>query len=928
MKTTPFVNSPRLAALALASVLALSGCNKETAPSLIDSGRQFDAKKNYPAAIIKYKAALQIDSNSPEVRLLLGKAMLATGDPASAALELTKALDQNVTADKVWPALSDALFRIGEYKKLTTLSAEAVIADKTAQAALNTNVAKAWGAQGDKAKAQALVAQVLAAIPGYGPALIVSASLMAGRAEYSQAVAVLDQVLARDDSLHEGWMLKGELLLATSKDKPGARAAFRKVVALEPTYLPAHAALISGFLGDEDVASAKQQAAQLRAALPNHPQTLFVDALIAYNEKDLPKSRELVQQVLRQVPDSPVVLHLAGVIEGRLGALALAENYLSKALTINPGLEAARVNLARVYMALGQPGKAMDVLRPALAADIGSGSAHATAGEALLQMGDSAAAEVQFVRAAKLNPDDVKTRTALALSRLTSADADAAFAELASLATQSKDTYPDLSLISARLARFEYPAALTAVDALSKKEPNNAKHSELRGKVLLALKDNVGARAAFEQALKLDPALFSATLNLAELDVLEKKPEQAQKRVQASIAADPSNYFARLSLANLRARRDAPLDELRSIYSDAIKSAPTAVEPRLSWLELLLRKRQVKEALVVAGEAAASFPNDATVIEALGKTQMEAGDPERAVKSFRSLASLLPGSPMPYVRLAAVYRAWDRREATETALKKALEIDPIYIPAQQGLADHLMTGNRAKEALTFAQDLQQKYPAHAGGYAVEAAIRLRSKSPDAAMAILRQGLARAKPATDLAKQLFTNQVGMGQVAEANRFAAEWLKKHPEDWALDLEVGSVASARGEYERAETHLVRVLQKQPNVPAVLNNLAWLWIQLGKPGALALAERAVDLAPDQPAFLDTLALALVADKRPAEALVQQKKAVELAPADNHLHLSLAQIALQAGDKTLARTELERLRGLGAAFAKQDKVTALMKSL
>ena len=52
------------------------------------------------------------------------------------------------------------------------------------------------------------------------------------------------------------------------------------------------------------------------------------------------------------------------------------------------------------------------------------------------------------------------------------------------------------------------------------------------------------------------------------------------------------------------------------------------------------------------------------------------------------------------------------------------------------------------------------------------------------------------------------------------------------------------------------------------------------------------------------------------------------LAPDDGALRLSLAKLALQSGDKTLAAKELKRLQGLGAAFAGQPEVSRLLQGL
>jgi predicted Zn-dependent protease len=95
-----------------------------------------------------------------------------------------------------------------------------------------------------------------------------------------------------------------------------------------------------------------------------------------------------------------------------------------------------------------------------------------------------------------------------------------------------------------------------------------------------------------------------------------------------------------------------------------------------------------------------------------------------------------------------------------------------------------------------------------------------------------------------------------------------------------------------------------------------------------VALAERANQIAPNQPPFLDTLAFALAAEGNVARALEVQRKALELSPAAHGLRLTLARLYLDAGDKTAARRELDALSALGAAFGQQTEVEALRSKL
>lgn len=918
---------PGLACL-LAVAVALAACGSKTPESLMASGKAYLAKKDVKAAVIEFKTALQLDPHSAEARYLLGQALLDGGDPGSAVLELSKAADQKYAPEKVMPALSRALLLSGDYRKLTTLYGDMVLDDKPAMAALKTSVATAWGALGDKAKTEAAIAAALAAQPEYGPALILNARLLAGRRDFDGALALVDRILARDGSLYEAWMLKGEIVLVAKNDSTGAEQYFRKALELQPAYVPAHLSLIAMRLRERNYAAAREQADKLRAVLPKHPQTVYADAQIAYYSGNMKKARELTQLLLRFAPNNSSVLQLAGATEAQLGSLSLAESYFSKALQVNPDLQMARRALARTYLRLAQAPKALEALQPLLALPSPDLDTLALAGEVQLTLGDSSAAEDYFTRAAKIDPNDVRVNTAAALTRLARGDPDAAFNELEALSAKTQDTYVDQAIVSAHLKRREFDKALEAVEAMARKAPDSAAVFQLRGRVQLARRDVVAARAAFEQALKLDPALFAATSDLAALDIAEKKPEQAQKRFQQAIADDPRNAYARMALAQMRLNAGAPIDEVKALIADAVKAAPADPSPRLQLIDLLLKKRLYKDALAAAQEAAAALPSDGKVLDAVGRAQMEAGDVEQAIVTFRRLAAVDANPAQAYLRLADVYQASGKRSQAEAALRKAVETDPELEAAQFALVNLLLSSNRPAEAIEFARRMQKDNPSHPAGYLLEAAVQSRLKADDAAVAALKAGLGKNKDDLTLARSMYNALLRAGHAAEAERFGAAWISAHPQDTAVDYQLAVTNMERSQFDEAETRLVRIIAKRPDQALALNNLAWIRVLRGKPGAVDLAQRAANLLPNQPAIMDTLALALAADKQLDKALAQEKRAVQLAPNDNALRFNLARIALDAGDKALARQELERLQALGPSFAFRDGVMKLMKAL
>lgn len=929
MNHRPVRTRPAFCAFGLAIVLALVACKGSDTPTgLVESGKSLAAQKDYKAAVVQFKAALQGDPNLVEARVQLGKTLLASRDAPGAIVELTKALEQKADENTVVPVLARALLVAGEYRKVTTQFANRELGDKSAQAALKVALATAWAAQGDVAKAEAQVAAALVAMPDYGPALLLKVRMLAGKRDLDGALALTDQILARDGTLVDAWLLKSDLLDYGKQDERGAEQALRKALEIDKTSVPAYLSVISLELRAKNIAAAKADAEKLRVLLPKHPQMTYVDAQIAYIEPDLPKARELAQQLLRVTSNSSGVLLLAGTVEAQLGSLVQAESLLTKALQIDPGLAAARQGLAQTYLRLSQPQKALDVLQPLLGETSTDAQAFALAGDAQQRLGDSAASDASFIRAAKINPDDARVATALAMSRLSRGENASAFAELEAVAARSKDLYADQALVSVRMRRGEFDAALATIAAMEKKQPNTASVSELRGSVQLMRRDYPAARAAFDEAVKRDPALFSAVSNLAAIDVIEKKPDAASQRLEAYIKADPRNPFALASLAELKIKTNAPIEEVRALLDSAIKVAPSEPLPRLQLMELLIRKRLFKDALVVAQEAAAAMPNDLAIMDLVGRAQMEAGDMEQAAATFRKLAGVEGNGAKAYLRLADIYKATGKRGQAESAMRKALDMDPSLGPAQVALVDLLVADKREMDALEFARRIQRERSAIPTGWLLEALVHARLNAPAAAIDTLKAGLSKLPNSVELARELYRALSRTDRGAETDRLGATWMKSHPKDYVFEYLMATNLLARGEFAQSELHLRNVVAQQPGHAASLNNLAWVLVAQGKPGATGFALRAVDAAPDRPKLLDTLALALAADKKFDQALTTQRRAIELAPEDNALHFNLAKIALDAGDKALAKQELTRLRELGAKFSLQAEVDKLMKTL
>ena len=430
----------------LASSLAMSGCGGQDPDSLVASARTYLAKNDKNAAIIQLKTALQKNPQHAQARFLLGQVLLASGDPSGAAAELRRALDLHHPTAVVLPVLARAMVAEGQAKKLVDQYAAVDLPDPAAAADLKTSIAVAYADIGDTPHAQVALATALKAAPDFAPALIVQAQLLARGGDAGAALKVIDKVLQKNPGQADAWQLKGDLLYLGQGDSAAALEAYRQALVVKKDLLAAHTAIISVYFANNDIVAAQKQLEEARKYFPNHPQIKYFDALLALQRHDLVKARQLAQELLRLAPDYARALQLAGTVEYERGSFGQAEKYLSQALQRAPNNRPARRLLAQTYLRSGQPDKALATLLPVVEQGVPDAQAFSLVAEAYLQTGDTGKAQAYYSRAAQLNPKDVKSRTALALTHLSGGSADAAFSELQSIAAGDSGTTADLAL--------------------------------------------------------------------------------------------------------------------------------------------------------------------------------------------------------------------------------------------------------------------------------------------------------------------------------------------------------------------------------------------------------------------------------------------------------------------------------------------------
>ena len=461
-------------------------------------------------------------------------------------------------------------------------------------------------------------------------------------------------------------------------------------------------------------------------------------------------------------------------------------------------------------------------------------------------------------------------------------------------------------LVLSYLQKRNFDKALQSAQKMSKKEPNNPVAYNFMGVAYLGKKDSASARKQFERALQLQAEFTPAYMNLARIDMDQKKPQQAEQRYKSVIKYDDKHVGAMIGLATLSAAANKE-QEAMAWLEKARERNPTALEPVLLLINVHLSQNEPLKALSVAQGIAEEHANNPAALQALAQAQLAAGETSSALSTFRKLADKLPKSPQAQHMQATAQLAAKDSQAAAISLKKALKLDPNYVPAAVALADLEMRDNRPKEAVRIAQQLQQQQPKSAVGYELEGNIHMAGRAYANAVKAYDNAYQRNKSGP-LAIRLSQARKQAGDLAGAYQILTQWTTEHPQDAGVLTALAATYQSEGKRKEAIDYYQKTIAIQPKNAAVLNNIAWVFYELGDPRAIEYAEKAYNLMPNQAPIIDTLGWILVQKGQVKRGVELLQAAAAKAPTSLDIRYHLAAGLDKIGRREDARKELERV--------------------
>jgi tetratricopeptide (TPR) repeat protein len=309
----------------------------------------------------------------------------------------------------------------------------------------------------------------------------------------------------------------------------------------------------------------------------------------------------LVVRAVRARPDRwrrPVLAALMGLalVAGGLAVARVSvwgdEVTLWKdAVAKAPQSPIGHLNLGAAYERTGDAERAVGSYRRALALAPTHPLAYANLGRLFHARGEYSQARAALEAAVHLDPEDVRSAVTLALVLDASGDASAADA-LFRLAGDLVAAHPErvtaeLDLAEALAQGPRWERAVSHYRAVLNRRPAVGRNLGAKARLGLGFTaerrgDLDAARAAYEDAIRLDHGLIDARYNLANVTLRAGRREDAVVLYERVVADDPSFFLARYNLGRLyeQAGRLGEAREQFAAFLAAVPAAPTYAEAR------------------------------------------------------------------------------------------------------------------------------------------------------------------------------------------------------------------------------------------------------------------------------------------------------------------------------------------------------------
>jgi tetratricopeptide (TPR) repeat protein len=654
-----------------------------------------------------------------------------------------------------------------------------------------------------------------------------------------------------------------------AEDLRSAVLSFQKALAIDPKHAAAQLRLAEMMAAANDRSIIQQARTRLEKILGDSAPSVDALDVLAISQIKLGKPEDAIrtlQQSMEQFPGELRTFILLARTKLEVKDKDGAEEALKKACEQLPKSAAAHQILGQFYFTENRLPEAGTELQLALQLDPKSGPA--LEAMALLQsaQGNREEAARSYRRLAALPG----YQAAYGLFLFRSGSTEEAIREFEKAASENPDNRDLRTYLVTTYYTLNRPAdADRVLGAALKKNPKDVLALEQRAEISIGRGDYRAAEADLDTAAHFIPSAPEVHYLRAQAHRLRGETPSYRQELTETLRLSPTALGVRIELAfSMMSSGNASALDVLDAAPKAQKST-TPFQVARNWALYtkgdLAEMRQGIDAGLAMGRSAEFLVQD-------GFWRLRAGDAAGAEAPLEEALKMAPDDLLALQALNQTYVARNSRPQGVAKVKeyaaRALKSAPIQIY----LGQLLLAGGDVKQSR--------------GAFLAAKSADPKSTQPDLALTQL-----------DYRERKYD---------EARAKLDGILSANPGDSTALLWVGIVEQARGDRETAINYYRKAVTSNPDESQACNNLAYLLAESGSnlDEALKYAQRAAELAPQSPAYADTLGWILYRQGLYPSAIKYLEQA-GANPADVRWKYHLAMAYAKAGDYTHGQATL-----------------------
>jgi cellulose synthase operon protein C len=881
-------------------------------------------KGDLKSAQIDLRNAVRGDPQNAEAHFWLGRVALELGDPVAAEREAQAARERGFDANQALPLYAQALLAQNKFQQvLENLKPDGKDPKLDASILVFRGYAEVGLRRPEDAQKSFAAAEEAA--PNAVEPLLADARLAVARADLAGAQTKIDRALAAQPKSQEALLAKSQLL-RLKNDPQGALSVLDELITDQPSVIQARLDRASLELALNKNDAAKADIDVVLKATPGNVQAIYLTAVLEAQARNYKAADTSLERIASYVGRIQRGFYLLAVVKEQLGQLEQAQEAAQKYLGRAPNDLAAYKILARIQFAKRRPDQVIETLAKVGESGKGDAETYDLLGRAYAATNRGTEAIQAFQKAEAMAPNDVGLQTRLASVRMGMGDSDAAVGDLEhTLELAPKMPAVGEALFFAALATGDMKKAADALDKVRTAQGNTDVVQNLDGLFKLSLIDIPGAETVFSALVKKSPDFTPGKINLARVYAMEGRTADAEGILSDILAKNAATQPAltMLSTSYVQSNR---LPLAITLMERAHGQDPANARITVTLGELYSRAGTPQKALDLANAEKGANAKSPEILGLRAAAQLALGMKKEARETYSDLLkqdNSLIGARRQMVAL--LVEAGDY-ESARGILTAGIAASPRNYQLYQDLVLIDLKSTGIDAAIATAERLMSQDRDFAAIRTLKGDVYMASNRPADAVTAYNEAL-KANPSTLLLTKMASAMLRANQVDTAIQVLGDWIKNNPNDLIVYEQLGEIHIGLNRLDDAKGDLEEILRQKPHDAVALNNLAWVYQQLGDNRAPQLAREAYVLAPG-PQTADTLGWILATGGNTQAALPLLRQASIEASNDPRIVFHYGAVLKAAGNKDEAIKQLTAVVGYKAEFKEKAEAQKMLEEM